>query len=203
MTNTFNEAMQWYQHESAHPSQSWLNMCQSSVRHAWGLPGGFSSAWAQWLGADDDDKHPGGNPNDAPLGAALCYKGSSPYGHIVTKARPFTNHNPAVWSNDLVRSGHLDKVAPTAAVTKWGQKYLGYLTAVNNYDLNLPEVSKSPATAKPKPKDTQQYQGIQRAINHLDDALGTAKGQHDAADVKTLSAEIQRLQHLYSTLRRS
>lgn len=200
--HTLAQVLTWYQHENAHPSRDWTNYCQMSVRTAWGIPSLFASAWAQWLGADPEDKHAGGKPEDAPIGAALLWKGSSPYGHIATHANPFPNGAAAIWSNDLVRRGHLDKAAASAPVTEWHQGYLGYLTAVNDWDLNLAEARKAPVTARPKPKQTSKYAAIDRAVHKLGVALDTAKAQHDAADVKTLEAEVARLQHLYATLRR-
>lgn len=201
--HSLSQMLTWYQHEDAHPSRSWHGMCQMSVRTAWGIGSLFGSAWLQWLGADPEDKHPGGNPADAPLGAALCWKGASPYGHIATKARPFTNGTPAIWSNDLVTDGHIDKAAATAPTTKWGQTYLGYLTAVNGYDLNLTAARKSPATTRPRPKQAKKYAALAAALARVEDSLATANRQGDAADVKVLNAEAARLKHLHDTLRRT
>ena len=189
---TFEQALAFARAESAHRSQDWHGYCQKFVRSAYNIPSLFGSAWAQWLGADDEDKHPGGDPADAPLGSALCYKGSSPFGHIDLAAREI-----GAWSNDLVRDGYIDWVPRTAPVTKWGQKYLGYLTAVNDYDLQLKK------DAPPKPKQTKRYTAIDKAVQKLEVSLATARAQKDHADVAALAAEVEHLKELYATLRRA
>jgi hypothetical protein len=172
------------------PTQDWEGYCQKFMRSCYGIPPLFTSAYAQWLGADPEDRHAGGSPSDAPLGSALVYKGTGPYGHIMLAARPFPNGVAAAWSNDLVHRGRIDKVARTAPVTAWRQGYLGYLTAVNDVDLRY---------LRPQ---NRRYQAIARAIANLETALATAKVQRDAADIKTLTGELDRLHTLYDTLRR-
>lgn len=192
----FNEALKWAQGQAANPTADWTGYCQKFVRSCYGIPALFGSAWAQWLGADEEDRHVGGDPDDAPLGSALCYKGSGPYGHIVLAARPFKSGAGACWSNDLVKYGDIDKVHRDAAVTKWNQPYLGYLTAINHYDLRLKE------TKPPKPKQDKPYKAVAGAIDRLERALETAKRQKDREDAKALRQEIRRLERMYNTLRR-
>lgn len=194
--NTWREALEVAQCEAANPSADWTGYCQKFVRTTYGIPALFSSAWTQWLGADAEDRHIGGDPADAPIGSALCYKGSGIYGHIVLAARPFENGTPAAWSNDLVRYGDIDKVSRTAATSAWGQTYLGYLTAVNDYDLQLK------VTRPPKPKQNKRYEAIDKAALRLEHALETAKKQKDQSDAQAIREEIKRLRRLYSRLRR-
>jgi hypothetical protein len=182
-------------HQHEHPSQNWKGYCQKFCRTVYEAPSLFGSAYAQWLGAHPDDKHVGGHPGDAPVGALLCYKGSGKYGHIMLAANPFPNGTAAAWSNDLVHTGKIDKVARTAPTSAWGQKYLGYLTAINHYDIEK-------LKAKPKPKQVP-YKGIADSINSLEGALATAIRQHDAADQEILRAEIARLKDHYAKLRRN
>lgn len=209
--NTLAQALQRAQAEAANPSTDWTGYCQKFVRTCWGIPPLFSSAWTQWQGADDEDRHVGGSPDDAPLGAALCFKGSGQYGHIELAARPFRDGSGAAWSNDLVRYGEIDKVLRTAAVTKWNQPYLGYLTAVNDYDLRLEQAE------PPKPKHDKPYQAIDKAIANLERSMeslmrarATAKEQKDHADsqalaqeIRDLRTEIKDLHVLYARLRRA
>ena len=166
------------------------------VRMSYDIPPLFGTAYAQWLGADAEDRHPGGDPHDAPLGSALCYKGSSAAGHIMLAARKFTSGTGAAWSNDMVQYGEIDKVSRTSPVTSWNQRYLGYLTAVNDYDLRLK------TSQPPVPKQTKRYLGIKTAIHHLESALDTAKTQHDKSDVEELQKEIARLKKMYDHMRR-
>lgn len=194
--NTYIQALEVAQREAADPSMDWSGYCQRFVRTTYGIPALFSSAWTQWLGADAEDRHVGGDPEDAPLGAALCYKGSGVYGHIVLAARPFANGVAAAWSNDLVAWGDIDKVSRTAATSSWGQAYLGYLTAVNDYDLQLKKAR------PPKPKQNKRYEAIDKAALRLEHALETALRQQDDRDVATIRDEIRRLRKLYTRLRR-
>lgn len=175
----------------------WEGACQAFVRSCYGIPALFGSAWAQWLGADTEDRHPGGNPSDAPLGSALLFKGAGPNGHIDLAARMFPSGSSAAWSNDLLRHGQIDKVTRNAPVVKWAQGYLGYLTAVNDVDLPLHN-----PVAVAKPKSARRYIAIDKAVGRLENALTTAKAAHDSADVKALTKEVADLKHLYATLRR-
>jgi hypothetical protein len=199
---TYLEALEvaqwWHEHPDAPaPTKNgtWAGYCQAFVRTTYGIPPLFASAWAQWLGADEEDKHPGGVPSEAPLGAALLYKGSAPYGHIMLAARPFPAGTAAAWSNDLVAHGDIHKVSRTAPTSAWGQGYLGYLTAVNDYDLQLKTAT------PPKPKQNRRYEALAKAIDKLEQALATAKTNHDWQDARVLRDELKRLRALYAELR--
>lgn len=208
MTNTLAEALAYAGRQHVHTDMpaslkaqgfdDWEGACQGFVRSCWDIGPLFGSAFAQWLGADAADRHPGGNPADAPLGSALCYKGTGPNGHIMFAARDFPRGAAGAWSNDLVRTGKIDKVLRTDPTTHWGQGYLGYLTAINDVDLPIGK----PAS-RPRPKQIKRYAAIHTAINNLGASLDVAKRQHDAADAKTLEAEIARLEKMYAKLRRS
>lgn len=193
--NTYLEALDFAQREAQAANQNWSGLCQKFVRGCYGIPPLFASAWAQWLGADPEDRHPGGTPSAAPLGSALCFKGSGVYGHIMLAARAFPNGVPAAWSNDLVAWGRIDKVARTAPSTEWAQGFVGYLTAVNGYDLQL-QVAKPP-----KPKQDKRYEAVAKAIGRIEAALETARKNHDWDDAKVLRAEVRHLKRLYEELR--
>lgn len=197
---SLDEVFRWYHHEREHPSRSWKGLCQMSVRMAWGLPAVYGSAWAQWLGAKAaGDAHGiGGNVTDAPLGAALCYKGSGPYGHIVT-ASARLGDTPACWSNDLIRDGKLDRASRTLPTSKWGQKYLGWIDAVSGYELNLKKTSEPP---KPK-HGPKRYKAIAAAISNMERAHETAVNQNDTEDIAVLDAEIDRLKAMHDRLRKN
>lgn len=193
----YTEALAFARGQAASPTQDWTALCQSFVRSCYDIPPLFGSAFAQWLGADPEDRHEGGDPADAPLGSGLCFKGASVNGHIELAARPFKKSGTAAgWSNDLVTTGRINKVARTAATSHWGQTYLGYVTAINGYDLQLKKAK------PPKPKQNKRYEGVSHAIDRLEAAAEAAKKQRDHHDVQTLTGEIHRLKHLYETLRR-
>lgn len=191
----WREALEWSQRQAVHRSQDWTGYCQKYVRSAYGIPALFGSALAQWYGADAEDRHPGGAPTDAPIGAALCFR-SSPHGHIIYAARPFPSGTPGAWGTDMVRTGWGDKHPRTAPTTQWGQPYLGWLSAVNDYDLQLKE--KKP----PKPKQNKRYKAIARAIERMEDARTVARKQGDKKDAQAFTEEIRRLKRMYERMRR-
>lgn len=185
---TTAQALEYAQHQHDHATEDWSGMCQRFVRSCYGIPPLFASAWAQWLGADDEDRHKGGDPRNAPTGSALCYKGTGTFGHIMLAARDAYG----AWSNDLKRDGEIDFVARLAPTSQWGQGYLGYLTAVNDYDLRLPV---------PKPKETKRYRAVEKAIERIKVARKNARERGDHADVAALGVELDHLHDLYDALR--
>lgn len=197
------EALAWFQTEQKRPfgvaptpSGNWGGYCLMDCRMSYAIPPRDASAWAAWLAADEEDKHPGSDPSKAPVGSAGIWRGGSKgYGHITIMAFPFGDGTPANWSNDLKRYGMLDKTRRSATTEQWGQVYVGHLTAINGYDLRLKE--KKP----PKPKDDKPYKGIERAINNLEKARERARAEKDWPDAKLISAEIVRLKKMYRELR--
>jgi hypothetical protein len=188
-TRTTDEALAFarIQHESG--SLAWKGLCQKFSRTAYGVGPLFSSAWANWLGTDPEDKHPGTNPDDAPVGSLLHFKGGSKgFGHIMPAARDFSSGRTAAWSNDFVVPGRIDKVHRDAPVRAWGQTYVGYTTAINDVDLRMPQ--------------KLHYGSLHSAIDRLGAARDTAVAQSDGGDVQILDTEIARLQKLYDTIRR-
>lgn len=182
------QALAYARSEHEHATEDWEGMCQRFVRTCWGIPSLFASAWAQWQGADDEDKHAGSDPSKAPLGAALCYKGSGPYGHIMIAAA-----NGKAWSNDLVREGGIDLVDRDAPTREWGQKYLGYLTAVNGYDLQLGQ--------KPAAPKAERFPRIDKAITKLRAARDAARKRGDREDARALGVEISHLRDLREAMK--
>lgn len=191
---TVREALEYARAEHADSTQDWTNYCQRFVRSCHGIPSLFSSAWTQWLGADDEDKHPGHDPGEAPVGAALCFRGGT-YGHIMLAARDTAGGDEGAWSNDLVRRGEIDHVTRTRPVTQWGQTYVGWLSAVNDYDLQLR------TGEPPKPKQDKHYKRIARAIEKLEGARENAIRLGDRKDARILLGEIRELRELYDLLR--
>lgn len=186
---TTKEALAAARAEHAHPSQDWTGECQHFTRFIYQIGPGFGSARAQFLGCDPEDRHEGGHPADAPIGSILHFKGGSKgFGHAMPAAHDFPNGSPGAWSNDLLRTGFIDKVNRNAPVTKWKQEYTGWCTAINDVDLRMPQ--------------NQVYSALKAAIGRINVALETAQAQSDADDAKVLTAEIARLQNMYDTLRR-
>lgn len=134
--NVVSEALAFYRNQHKNPTRSWKNRCLELFRTAYGCPDGiYDTAYHQWLNTPADRKHVGGKPGDAPIGSGLCYKGTGPDGHIMIAAHPFPNGTPAAWSNDLVKTGSVNKVARNAPEKVWGQTYLGYIKNVADRDI--------------------------------------------------------------------
>lgn len=179
--NSIEEMLAFARAEHAQPSRNWKNDCQMFARRAYGdLDGGFGSAIAQWDGAPADHKHRGGDPDEAPLGALLCFvrRDGLGFGHIMPAARPFPNGTAAAWSNDLVRTGFIDKAARTAPITEWGHRYLGYLWTVNGYE--IPLAQKTP---------------VGRPVVHLDRILAALRTDVGATQGhQTAPAQVKRVE---------
>lgn len=186
------EALEFARAESKAETQDWENLCQSFVRKSYGALALFASAWAQWLGADPEDKHTG-PIEDAPVGAPLCFRGGT-FGHIMLAAHPQGDEQRA-WSNDLVRTGDIDIVERTRPISQWGQQYVGWLSAINDYDIDLK------ADKPAKPKQDKFYLRIATAIEKLEGARENASRLGERRDVKLLNREIRDLHELYAELR--
>lgn len=178
--NTVGQALTFAQKQSLHPTRDWKGYCQMFVHDCYGVGGGYASAIAQWHGAPADHKHIGGDPDTAPVGSLLCFVRSNGtgFGHIMLAANDFPNGTAGAWSNDLVRTGKIDKVARTAPITEWGHKYLGYIWTVNGVEIVLPH---------PKPKA--------RPVVHLDSILASAhKDPHGPQGHQTAPAQVKRVE---------
>jgi hypothetical protein len=177
---------------------NWAGRCQQLAHTAYGLfSGGFATAYLQWLGADSEDRHVTTDLSQGPVGSFLCTKGSNPAGHIFGAAHPFASGLPGGWSNDIVETGHVDKVDRNAPRDHWGHRNLGWITSINGFALDLTH------GAPPKPKQNKRYQRVENAIMNLHHSKETAKSQHDKHDVDAIDKEIERLKVLYSKLRHS
>lgn len=192
---TVEEALEFARAESTNRSRDWTRYCQAFVRSCWGLPAFYSSARAQWLGAAKDDRHEGGDPDDAPVGAALCWA-SSPHGHISLAGRtPKGGSVKGSWSTDIKRRGWPDWCPRDAPRSQWGQPYLGFLTSVNGWDLRL-----ETPDARPEPQEPARYLQVQKAGDRLAQALATAQRRGDDRDAVVLTRELARLRRIYELL---
>ena len=103
-------------------SQAWQGLCQSSVRQAWGLPGGVPSAKAsleQCRANDAFHAYTGALPlreweDKVPFGAPVWTDrpGGSTYGHIILAGGRFEATGRRIfWSVDI--TGYNEQVVPT------------------------------------------------------------------------------------------
>lgn len=187
------QACVWARGQSEQPDQDYEGLCGVFTRSALDIPPRDPSAIAMWFGADPESRHPASNADDAPHGHPFVWAGGSKgFGHIDLPAWPFPDGNPGAWSNDLVRTGGIDKVDRNAPQTVWGQTPKGWLDELNGYDLRTG-----------KPKDSKPYLALERAAHNIGVALDTAEHEHDAHDIDVLTRQLHRLERLSHTLKHS
>jgi hypothetical protein len=162
------QALAFAQSEHDHPTRSWFRDCLLFVQSCYTIPARDATAYDAWLNTPAAHKHVGGDPNDAPVGAGLCYKGVDPAGHIMLAGH--ITGTEGAWSNDLVHDGAIDKVDRHAPITKWGHTYLGYITQIEGYD--LPIVPPAPPKEPVVPISTPH---IDNAIAELGIAIAIRK----------------------------
>lgn len=205
--NDLNGAMQYLIDQEAHlnpPAKygtTWHNDCQALAHVEYGvMEGGNPSAYAQWLATPAVHKHPGGSPNDAPVGALLFSKGTSIYGHVWTAVRPFPNGTPGGRGPDMSPNvfGGVSKFRRDAPMTVWGHRYLGWGMEINGYFLDLNAPNKVA-----RPVEKTRYARLGRSIELLQDAVETAKEDHDKSDVEALRKQIAGMKKLYDKIRHS
>lgn len=108
--------------ESKHGSPIWAGLCQKVTRTALGVGPGFASAILAWQGSDKDDRRYGKRP---PAGVPV-YWDIGVFGHAAISAG-----NGNVWSTDIKRRGHIDKVSIDYLSNRWNAKYLGWTETIN------------------------------------------------------------------------
>lgn len=119
------QAEQYALGQITHPSQSWKGLCQSFVRHCYGVNSWAPSAYDAWLKIPADKKHTDADFHAIPAGAAVYFKrnhaGQERPGHVV-----FNLGNGICVSNDIYRSGQVDKCPNNIFIAHWNMAYLGY-----------------------------------------------------------------------------
>lgn len=189
----FEAALAFARAEHRDRSQNWTGYCQKFCRSAYHLPGGFGTAYAQWLGLPDDEKHVGGHLSEVPVGAMIFSKGKNPAGHIFIASRPFGKTGTAAgWSTDLVRLGYVDKIARTAILSSWNHTYVGWGGSLNGYDLRY----KGRTGTAPRFASHQA-----RVASLIDTTEGSLEQESDEEGSFLLSREIDRLKAFYDNLK--
>lgn len=209
MTTTprdFEQALAYLRDQARHmdpPAKygnDWHNDCQALAHVEYGvMEGGNPSAYAQWLATPAEHKHVGGDPAKAPLGALLCSKGSSPFGHIWTAARPFDSGTSGGMGPDMNPHvfGGVSKFPRNAPMTVWGHRYLGWITEINGFSLDL--THGQPA----KPIENKRYKRLARSIDLLEASVKVAQKDHDKKDIEALRKQIREMKALYKRIRHS
>jgi len=119
---TYAQAKEFAQQQHRAGSSSWLNLCQMFSRQCVGAPPFGASARLAFNNTAPEHRHRSGPP---PAGAIAYYghrdRGA---GHAV-----FVVNGGFVWSNDILRKGHIDRVRWNVFESRWGLPYRGWISA--------------------------------------------------------------------------
>lgn len=118
------EAIDWARAQVEKRSRDWTGYCQMFVRTSFGVGMGFSSAIAQWHGADK--KHPTSDPLKVPRGVPVFWEGGN-YGHVALSLG-----NGRCVSTDARRLGWPDVVTIDSITKAWGYKLVGWAEDMNH-----------------------------------------------------------------------
>jgi len=137
-----------------------VGLCLQRVRMAYGIAARFPDAASAWAGAAH--KHPTTDLASIPAGVPVFWTGGAHgYGHVAVKAGGDTVD---VWSTDLERPGHFDRVDGRRIGATWGLRLVGWTE-----DLNGVRVY-TPAPPKPAPKPAPAPAARPIRPNHVTEA---------------------------------
>lgn len=167
------DAITWGRRQVTNPSQTWLALCLSFVRQAFGLPALYPSATAAWEGAAL--KHRTTSPGSIPAGVPVFFKGGR-FGHVVLSLG-----GGLCLSNDVVRRGRIDVVRIADITKAWGYPVLGWTGDLNGR--SLPE---------PPPPAPTRVSNAHDIGKHLLDVLDAAVANGRKGTVRTERDVIRR-----------
>lgn len=107
-------------------SAAWHNLCQKFVRTACGAGPGEPSARAAWVHLPSGDRHGIGGKHP-PAGVPVYFRLNTPFWHAALSAG-----KGYIWSTDILRRGHLDKVSIGYLEHRWNAHYLGWAETIND-----------------------------------------------------------------------
>ena len=129
---TYAQAKEFALQQHRNGSSSWFRLCQLFSRQCIGASPFGLSARTAFNATDHDNRHIDGPP---PPGAIAYYgfkdRGA---GHAV-----FVVDGGYVWSNDILRRGHIDRVQWDVFPSRWGLPYRGWISACPTGDLPVQE----------------------------------------------------------------
>lgn len=109
----------------------WRNLCQKFTRTALEAGPGAPSARAAWQSLEGTGKRRRWNPeHPPPMGVPVYFRLNTPFWHVALSAG-----KGYVWSTDILRPGHVDKVSIAYLERRWHAECLGWTTAINGKDV--------------------------------------------------------------------
>jgi hypothetical protein len=118
-------ALEYAHDQHLHGSPIWAGLCQKAVRIALGAGPGAASARLAWLDLPDEDRHGVGGKHP-PAGVPAYFRLDTPYWHVALSAG-----KGLIWSTDILRRGHWDKVSIPYLERRWHAHYLGWAESIN------------------------------------------------------------------------
>lgn len=118
-------ALEFAREEHLHGDAVWRNWCQRFVRVALGADVGAPTARTAWLHLPPEDRHGVGGKHP-PAGVPVYFRLNNLSWHAALSAG-----KGVIWSTDILRAGHVDKVTIPYLERRWGAVYLGWAESVN------------------------------------------------------------------------
>lgn len=164
-----DQAVAWGAEQVDHPVKDFTRLCLQFVRMAYDLPVVYPDAGTAWDRATL--RHPTHDADTIPRGVPVFFELPSVADHVALSLG-------GGWclSNDVRRTGRIDRVRIDGIVTAWGAQLLGWTE-----DLNGARVYAAPEPVKPSvpTRVALARHDAHSAIRRLNDAL--SKGERGKA----------------------
>lgn len=118
---TYAQAVAFAEYQRRYSSTNWYRQCQGFARQCVGANAFGSTALAAWHSIPSSHRHTG----TPPPGSIAYYddpRRSGEAGHAV-----FVVESGYCYSNDIKRTGKIDKVHYTLITAAWGLRYIGWI----------------------------------------------------------------------------
>ena len=127
---TYDQAKEFAQQQHSSGSSAWHNLCQMFSRQCVGAAPFGASAREAFNATPSDHRH----QTSPPPPGSIAYYGFSDHGagHAV-----FAVHGGFVWSNDILRSGRIDRVRWDVFPSKWRLPYRGWISQMPSGELPI------------------------------------------------------------------
>jgi len=134
---TYGQAKEFAQQQHRSGSASWHNMCQMFSRQCVGAPSFGSSAREAFNRIPAEQRH----TSSPPPAGSIAYYGfrDHGFGHAV-----FAVSGGFVWSNDILRRGHIDRVRWDVFPSRWRLPYRGWISACPGGELPVQDKDAPP-----------------------------------------------------------
>ena len=137
LMRTYGQAKEFAQQQHRSGSASWHNMCQMFSRQCVGAPSFGSSAREAFNRIPAEQRH----TSSPPPAGSIAYYGfrDHGFGHAV-----FAVSGGFVWSNDILRTGHIDRVRWDVFPSRWRLPYRGWISACPGGELPVQDKDAPP-----------------------------------------------------------